>query len=316
VVVGHRGEVDVVTVEGFERAPLGAAFRRLRRRDPTAVPVVGDFVVLGTRGHRGLRDVAEVLPRRTALVRKAAGRAATVQVLCANVDVVMVATALALDLNVRRLERYLALVAESGARPVFVLTKADLVAAPDAEAARIAAAFPGVPVHAISTTTGRGLEALETYFEGARTVALVGSSGVGKSTLLNAWLPAEDARATGAVREDGRGRHTTTRRELVQRPGRDGLVVDTPGIREVGMWLMEGEEMSAAQALEEAFPDVLAHAERCRFRDCRHAAEPGCAVRAACETGTLEPARVAGFLKLRDEFDALAARHRQRRRGT
>lgn len=312
VVVGHRGEVDVVTAEGFERAALGAAFQRARRADPTSVPVVGDFVLLGPRGHRGLREVVRLLPRRTALLRKAAGRAAAPQALCANVDVVLIATALAVDLNVRRLERYVALVAESGAKPALLLTKADLVDTPDATRAALAEAFPEVPVHAVSAVDGTGLDALEPYFEGARTVALVGSSGVGKSTLLNAWLPAGGARATGAIRQDGRGRHTTTRRELLRRPGRDGLVIDTPGIREVGVWLTDDE---GTDALAEAFPDIVERARACRFRDCRHAREPGCAVRAACEGGGLDADRVAAFAKLRDELDALAERRRAHFRG-
>ncbi len=306
VVVGHRGEVDVTLGMMSERVSLSPALRRI------ATPVVGDFVRVGGRGARGLREVLHVLPRRTALVRKAAGRAASAQHIGANVDVVMLATSLGFDLRVRRLERFLALVAESGAQPVVVLTKADLVSTEevDAAAAQVRAVLgPGVPVHATSAPTGSGLDALEPYFAGGRTVALLGSSGVGKSTLLNAWLDPADAHAVGAVRSDGRGTHTTTRRELVVRP-RGGLVLDTPGVREVGLWLDEDES-----ALDETFPELVALAATCRFGDCAHQREPGCAVRAAAAAGTVDPARVRSFLALRAEARATGER-RQKRPGS
>ncbi len=303
VVVGHRGEVDVAIGARTERVALSPALRHV------ATPVVGDFVRVGGRGARGLREVLHVLPRRTALVRKAAGRAAGAQQIGANVDVVMLATSLVFDLRVRRLERFLALVAESGARPVVVLTKADLVPPESAEATAVQVAAvlgAGVPVHATSATSGCGLEALEAYFEGGRTVALLGSSGVGKSTLLNAWLDPADAHAVGALRGDGRGKHTTTRRELVVRP-RGGLVLDTPGVREVGLWLDEDET-----ALDETFPELVAFAAACRFSDCAHDREPGCAVRAAIAAGTADPARVRSFLALRGEARETAERRQKR----
>jgi len=303
VIVGHRGEVDVTLGTTSERVSLSPALRRV------ATPVVGDFVRIGGRGARGLREVLHVLPRRTALVRKAAGRAASAQHIGANVDVVMLATSLGFDLRVRRLERFLALVAESGARPVVVLTKADLVAPAevDATAAQVRAVLgAAVPVHATSAVEGSGLDALEPYFAGERTVALLGSSGVGKSTLLNAWLDPADAHAVGAVRGDGRGKHTTTRRELVVRP-RGGLVLDTPGVREVGLWLDEDEA-----ALDETFPELVALAATCRFGDCAHAREPGCAIRSAAASGAVDPARVQSFLALRAEARATGERRQKR----
>jgi ribosome biogenesis GTPase len=306
VVVGHRGEVDVARGEVLERAALSPALRKI------ATPIVGDFVRLGGRGARGLREVVRVLPRRTELVRKAAGRATGAQAIGANVDVVMLATALVFDLNVRRLERFLALVAESGARPVVVLTKADLVTAESAEStARKVREVLGeaVPVHVTSAISSIGLEALEPYFAGQRTIALLGSSGVGKSTLLNAWLATDDAHAVGGLRGDGRGKHTTTRRELVVRP-RGGLVLDTPGVREVGLWLDRDES-----ALDDTFPEVAAVATGCRFTDCAHGTEPGCAVVAGVESGTLDPARVRSFLALRGEARETATRRLQRPRG-
>ena len=305
VIVGHRGEVDVARGEIVERAALSPALRKI------ATPIVGDFVRLGGRGARGLREVVHVLPRRTELVRKAAGRATGAQAIGANVDVVMLATALVFDLNVRRLERFLALVAESGARPVVVLTKADLVTPSSAEAsAREVRGVIGesVPVHVTSAQSGSGLESLEPYFDGQRTVALLGSSGVGKSTLLNAWLADADAHAVGGLRGDGRGKHTTTRRELVVRP-RGGLVLDTPGVREVGLWLDQDES-----ALDDTFPEVAEIAAECRFTNCAHVHEPGCAVLAAVARGDLDAARVRSFLALRGEARETAERRLQRPR--
>jgi len=305
VIVGHRGEVDVARGETVERAALSPALRKI------ATPIVGDFVRLGGRGARGLREVVHVLPRRTELVRKAAGRATGAQAIGANVDVVMLATALVFDLNVRRLERFLALVAESGARPVVVLTKADLVTPSSAEAsAREVRGVIGesVPVHVTSAQSGSGLESLEPYFDGQRTVALLGSSGVGKSTLLNAWLADADAHAVGGLRGDGRGKHTTTRRELVVRP-RGGLVLDTPGVREVGLWLDQDES-----ALDDTFPEVAEIAAECRFTNCAHVHEPGCAVLAAVARGDLDAARVRSFLALRGEARETAERRLQRPR--
>jgi ribosome biogenesis GTPase / thiamine phosphate phosphatase len=234
-----------------------------------------------------------VLPRRTKFSRKAAGAETEEQVVAANIDVVFVVSALAGDLNARRLERYLALGWESGAEPAVVLTKADLCDDVAAALAEVEAIAIGVAVHAVSNVTGNGLDELSTYFAPGRTIAVLGSSGVGKSTLINR-LAGRDLQAVAEVRADGRGRHTTTRRELVPLPG-GGLVLDTPGMRELALW-------DASGGVEGVFEDVGVLAARCRFPDCAHETEPGCAVRAALEDGSLDAERLAGYRKLEGEL--------------
>jgi ribosome biogenesis GTPase / thiamine phosphate phosphatase len=240
------------------------------------------------------------LPRRTALARKAAGRGVEAQVLAANLDTVFVVTSLNRDLNLRRVERYLSMVWESGARPVVLLTKADLRAEPAAAVAEVEARAPGVPVHAVSVVAGSGLAALREHLRPGESAALIGSSGVGKSTLLN-WLLGADRLAVGAIRaDDDRGRHTTTARQLLVLPD-GGVVIDTPGLREVQLWESES-------GLAQAFDDLAALAARCRFRDCRHGGEPGCAVAAAVAAGSLARERLENHRKLAAEMRSLAAR--------
>jgi ribosome biogenesis GTPase len=228
------------------------------------------------------------------------GGGAVEQVVAANVDTVLLVLALNRDFNVRRLERYVAAGWESGAQPVVVLTKADVcddLAAREAEAAAVA---PGVPVHVVSSWEGTGLDVLGAYLGPGRTVALLGSSGAGKSTLLNRLAGAE-VMATGAVRDaDDRGRHTTTRRELVRLPG-GALLIDTPGMRELGLW-------DAAEGVSQTFGDLEALAVRCRFRDCAHDSETGCAVQAALTEGSLAPERLASYRKLQRELAFQARR--------
>ena len=271
-----------------------------------ALPAVGDWVAARVGG-AGAAQIAAVLPRTSAFTRKAAGGTTEEQVIAANVDTVFLVSGLDHDFNPRRIERYLAAAWESGATPVVLLNKADLAAGLlELRLAEAGAAAPGVPVLAVSALRGEGLDALAPWLAPGRTVALLGSSGAGKSTLVNALL-GEARQATGPVRaDDSRGRHVTTRRELVPLPG-GALLLDTPGLRELQLW---GDD----EGLAGAFPDLEALAADCRFRDCAHADEPGCAVRAAVEEGRIDAGRLESWHKLRRELRHLAARRDARAR--
>lgn len=282
----HRGQLDLLTADG----PVRALVRGHLAFGPDA-PGIGDWVGVLVPDDPHLPPMVEVVvPRATRFVRKAAGRATEPQLVAANVDSVLVATSLNSDLNPRRIERFLAACAAGGAVPVVVLTKADLC--PDVDAA--IAAVPAAHVVAVSALRGDGLQALAPWLAPGLTAAIVGTSGVGKSTLVNALLgaPVQD---TGRIRErDERGQHTTTTRSLFVLPG-GGCLVDTPGMREIGLW--EGD-------LDEVFDDVAGLAAGCRFRDCAHETEPGCAVRAAIEAGDLDADRLRAMRKLERELAA------------
>ena len=285
-----RGRLRVLTADGERTAVPGSG---LRDESGLGAPAVGDWVAL-----RGELAVA-VLPRRNAFTRTVAGRSSGAQVVAANLDVVLVVDALVGPTRLRRVERYLAVAWSSGATPVVVLTKADLCDDVGAAVAMVAEDALGVDVLAVSSATGEGLDAVQSLLGPGRTAAMVGPSGVGKSSLANA-LAGELVAGTREIREDGRGRHTTTARELHVLPG-GGLLVDTPGMRELGLY--EDRDGIAA-----AYADVEELAARCRFRDCGHRSEPGCAVAAAIDDGRLDPARLLGWRKLEAEA------HRQRLR--
>jgi ribosome biogenesis GTPase / thiamine phosphate phosphatase len=298
VAVQHRGAYDVLTEHGELRCDVAGRLYD-ESASPADLPAVGDWVAVAARPGEASGTVQAVLPRRTKFSRKTAWQAAEEQVLAANVDVVLIVTSLNEDLNLRRLERYLTLAWESGARPVFVLTKADLAEDVEAAVQAVEAIAFGVPVVAISSVTGAGLDALRSHLGAGVTAALLGSSGVGKSTLVNTFA-GEELLATREIRDDGRGRHTTTRRELIQLP--DGsLVIDTPGMREIQLWV-------ADEGLEEAFEDVTELFARCRFSDCSHDSEPGCAVKEAIAEGTLSTERWESYLKLQRELAHLERR--------
>jgi ribosome biogenesis GTPase len=277
---GDRGLLTVLTADGERRVHPGAALR------DEASPAVGDWVAV-----RGELAVA-VLPRRSAFTRTVAGRRSSAQVVAANLDTVLVVDALAGAARLRRIERYLAVAWGSGATPVVVLTKADLCDDVAAAVARVAECALGVKVLAVSSVTGEGLDAVRAVVGPGRTAAMVGPSGVGKSSLANA-LAGRVVAGTREIRAgDGRGRHTTTARELHLLPG-GGLLVDTPGMRELAL--------SDDEGIDTAYADVAELAGGCRFRDCAHGGEPGCAVAAAVDDGALDPARLAAWRKLQRE---------------
>lgn len=301
VVLQQRGRYNVVAETGELVAELDP---RLRKAAPSAadLPCVGDWVAVRLGASGGLAHICALLPRRTKFSRRAAGPEHSEQVLAANVDTIFIAMGLDGDFNLRRLERYLTVAAASGARPVVLLTKADLCAEDElaARVAEVRGIAPGVDIVATSVVSDGGLHAVDAFLGPGETVALLGSSGVGKSTLVNALLQEEILRTSEVRASDSRGRHTTTQRQLFRvRAG--ALVIDTPGIRELQLW-------DAKAGFEISFADVASVAAQCRFADCRHQDEPGCAVVAALARGDLPPARVASYKKLAAEQSAAITR--------
>ena len=311
VTAEHKELYAVVGVEGEAPAEVSGKLRHqaISRAD---FPAVGDWVAAAVRPGEQRATIMAVLPRQTSFSRRAVlaggpkyGPGKTdEQVLAANVDTVFLVSGLDADFNPRRIERFLSVAWDSGASPVIVLNKADICADVDACLDQIEPLALGTPIHAVSAAADQGLEVLRAHLAPGRTVALLGSSGVGKSTIIN-WLLGEERLDTGGVRlDDSRGRHTTTHRELILLPG-GGLVVDTPGMREIQMW---GDEA----ALGKSFADVEQLMAKCRFSDCGHDSEPGCAITAALADGRLDSARYSNYLKLQKEAFNLALRKDQK----
>lgn len=289
----HEGEVEASVAGRLKHESASAA----------ELPAVGDWVAYRASPGGGAR-IEHVLPRATRLSRKVPGKRTAEQVVAANVDTVLVVMGLDEDFSLRRAERLLATVREGGAAPVFVLSKADLCDDPVEKKAAVEAVAPGVPVLAANIREGSGIEAIRAHIADGETAALIGSSGAGKSTLINRLLGAA-VQKTGAVRAtDGTGKHTTTHRELFLLPG-GGMVIDNPGIREVQLW-------ADPEDLERTFEDVAEVAQGCRYRDCGHGGEPGCAVRGAVEAGALSQERLDSYRALQDELQHLARRQDQR----
>lgn len=293
VTLQQRGSYTVVTEGGNVTArPTG---RLLHEADDIGQPCVGDWVAVLMDKKAGIGTVQAILPRKSALVRRAIEDASrATQIIAANVDVAFIVTSLNADMNPRRIQRYLAAVRQSGARPVVVLTKADLVEDAADKVAQIRELDSGIEVVAVSSRTGEGLETFLSHVAPGETCVLIGSSGVGKSTLVNTLLN-EDRMVTREVREtDDQGRHTTSHRELIVLPS-GGMLIDTPGIREVG--LLDNEE-----GVAEVFDDVEELMTQCKFSNCSHISEPGCAVQAAIRSGELAEDRWTHFIQLRLEM--------------
>lgn len=291
VVAHHRGLWRLATEAGECAGRLSGRFAAEAAQG--GHPVVGDWLAIDRVEADGDALIHALLPRKSAFARRAAGGVG-VQIVAANVDIVFLVAGMNSDLNPRRLERYLVATRDSGAAPVIVLTKADLSADADAERKAVEAIAAGAPVATLSALRGEGLEALNAWLKPGVTAALLGSSGAGKSTLLNA-LAGEELMSTGAIREaDDRGRHTTTHRELFRLPG-GALLIDTPGMRELGLVADEA-------ALDESFADIMALIPQCKFSNCTHASEPGCAILAALADESLSAERWRSYLKLQREL--------------
>ena len=303
VVLEHKNLFRVHTEYGEMPAEISGKLRHqtLNRSD---LPAVGDWVAISSHQQGGRALIHAVLPRRTSFMRKTAGQRTEEQIVGANIDTVFLLTSLNQDFSVRRIERYLVIAWESGAKPVIVLSKADLCADLSERMTEVQAVAHGVSVHAISVVTGFGLDDLRQYFKRGQTVALLGSSGVGKSTLINHLTGVDHFKVQTVRKQDDRGRHTTSHRELVLLPA-GGLVLDTPGMRELQLW--DGEE-----SLHLVFDDIEALAANCFFSNCRHQDEPWCAVRDALDVGTIDAGRYESYEKLQKELNYLARRKDKR----
>ncbi|MFD8754245.1 ribosome small subunit-dependent GTPase A [Kitasatospora sp. NPDC059577] len=293
-----RGQCDAVIADPETGEPRTVRFdtRPVGDADMINCPCTGDWAAVDLHA-RPMATVVALLPRSTAIIRKVAGKRSDGQVLAANVDTVLIASSLATDPDLGRIERFLALAWESGAEPLVALTKADLVDDAEFIRADVEAVAPGVTVVVVSAETGEGMDVLRACTPG--TTAVIGQSGVGKSTLTNALAGAEVMTVQEAREVDQKGRHTTTTRELIPLAG-GGVLIDTPGLREVGLYGGEGVDL--------AFADIAELAEECRFHDCGHHTEPGCAVRAALADGTLPQRRMDSYLKLQRENEWIASR--------
>ncbi|WP_427159145.1 ribosome small subunit-dependent GTPase A [Aliinostoc sp. HNIBRCY26] len=296
VAIAYKNTYILYGEQGELTAAVSGKFRH-RNHQPEDFPAVGDWVVIQTPESAAQATIHEILPRKSQFSRKTVGSKTAQQIVATNVDTIFLVSGLDGDFNPRRIERYLILAWESGANPVIVLNKADLCNCLDDYLSDVETVALGVPTIVLSATNNQGLSALQPYLQPGQTVALLGSSGVGKSTITN-QLKSETVQVVQPVRRgDDRGRHTTTHRELILLPT-GGLIIDTPGMREIQMW---GSE----ESLQGTFADIEALAKKCRFRDCQHQHEPGCAVQQALIAGKLDTSRLLSYQKLQKELSYL-----------
>lgn len=292
----HRSSYQVHTGEMELKAKAaGRLYHKPFKQ--TELPAVGDWVILDTNPASSRAIIRGVLPRKSTFSRKVAGKHSNEQVMATNLDTVWIVTTFGSDLNPARLERYVALVTESGAKPVIIFAKADLTDDTEPTLTSIQERIPEVPLYAVSSKTHVGLEALQKYLSPGHTIALLGSSGVGKSTLINHFVGHEILHTASVREKDGKGRHTTTHRELILLPS-GGCLIDTPGMRELQLWRKDDN-------LDKSFADIESLAEDCRFSDCSHESEPGCAVDHAIESGEISVERLRNYKKLKLELSYL-----------
>ncbi|MCM3239810.1 ribosome small subunit-dependent GTPase A [Heyndrickxia oleronia] len=303
VILEHKRIYRVLTEKGELLAEVSGKmrFRALERQD---YPAVGDWVVLTPRYEENKATIHDILPRKSKFSRKVAGMTTEEQIVATNVDTIFLVNALNADFNIRRIERYVLTAWESGANPVIILSKSDLCEDIKEKIAQVESVTFGVPIHAISAEQNIGMDQLAPYVYEGQTIALLGSSGVGKSTLTNALLGSTKQEVQTVREGDDRGRHTTTHRELVILD-KGGILIDTPGMRELQLW-------EADEGFSQSFSDVEALAENCRFRDCSHMKEPGCAIQEAIEDGTLERDRYNSYVKLQKELAFLERKENKR----